>query len=1226
MDRGQPKNTLCMRRALRAPLLAALLLLVSATAAQAANTIVVNDTGDPSGTGDCLNPDGGECSLRQAVGAAESDPPGDTIQLASRTYSLTQGSEIDITTSLTIKGDGVDETTIDGSGNTGDNGPITRMFAVDGAGPVAITGVTLTGGDDGNDATFCGGCRTVDGNGGGALFNDSGNVTLTDVAFTNNPGGFVGGGVSNLGGSLAMTDVSFTGDQGAIGGALFEHSGSVTGDRVTFENDATSPTDIGAVYLLGGTASFTNTTIVGSGGASSIAGGIHNTGATLALTNVTLSDNVEGDLETDLSASTTAENTIIANGFSEGEGDCIAPGRPDGAINQTSGPAITHDLGHNVDQDGSCGLNATGDKPDVDPKLVPIADNGGLTRTEALIAGSPALGDPSNSVNCPAVDERDELRPNGKCDIGAFEAGLFGPPTASTGDPTNVTDTSVKLAATINLDGEAGGFHFLYGTAPDALTSPTPEAAAGVPNGDTPGTETLENLTPDTTYYYLAVADNATASTTAAQVEQFTTHPGPPVIESVSFDSITDTTAEIHFSINPQGADTHYFVKYGPDSGYGQQTPTQDAGSEPGFQDYTVDLTGLDPNSTIHFDVVAENSIDEDVESDDNSFNTLQQVTGVAGLPVTVTDSGDTFFCPTSDDTTVDWGDGSPDTGAQIQCSDDGEDGTDYQLSDSHIYASPGDYRIAITYSDLGTETNVIADISANPDGLTNTAPPMISGTAQDGETLTTDNGGWDGNPEAYDYQWLDCDANGNNCEETGDDANSYTLTDDDVGQTIRVIVAASNDGGPAESESDATAVVTAPDSPPTDNTPPVVTGVAQQGKTLSTTNGDWDGNPTFAYHWQDCNAKGQSCANTGTDATTYALTAIDVGQTVRVIVTATNGAGSTQATSNLTATVAAPPSSPPPSSPPPPSPRTTSPSPPSVGGATAPTVSITSAGFSGSVTPNGLLTQAYFEYGLDPKYSGGGPVVYAQRTPAQSVGSDFSTHGVGPVAVAGLLPSALYHVRLVATNSDGATLGPDVTFTTEAAPAPGAPAVGKTVNVTPVSGFVLIKINGKFVPLTGLEQIPSGSQIDARHGSLELITSTGQQGKTQHGTFGGAIFRLTQERSGPSKGLATLTLLEGAFRGAPSYAICKKHKAGDASAAAASSKVLQLLHASAHGKFRTSGRYSAATVRGTIWTVADRCDGTLTHDVTDSVAVKDFVHHKTIILHAGQSYLAKKP
>jgi hypothetical protein len=170
----------------------------------------------------------------------------------------------------------------------------------------------------------------------------------------------------------------------------------------------------------------------------------------------------------------------------------------------------------------------------------------------------------------------------------------------------------------------------------------------------------------------------------------------------------------------------------------------------------------------------------------------------------------------------------------------------------------------------------------------------------------------------------------------------------------------------------------------------------------------------------------------------------------------------------------------------------------------------------------------------------------------------------------------------------------------------------------------VLIEINGKFVPLTGLDQIPSGAKIDARHGSLELITSTGEKGKTQHGTFGGAIFKITQERSGKTKGLVTLSLLEGLFKGAPSYSLCTRHKAGDASAAAASSKTLQLLHASAHGKFRTKGRYSAATVLGTKWTIADLCGGTLVHDITDSVAVTDFVRHRTIILHAGQSYLAK--
>ena len=102
-----------------------------------------------------------------------------------------------------------------------------------------------------------------------------------------------------------------------------------------------------------------------------------------------------------------------------------------------------------------------------------------------------------------------------------------------------------------------------------------------------------------------------------------------------------------------------------------------------------------------------------------------------------------------------------------------------------------------------------------------------------------------------------------------------------------------------------------------------------------------------------------------------------------------------------------------------------------------APTVSPTGRGFSGSANPNGLPTTAVFQYGLDPKYSGGGPVVYTNSTPAQNVGSDFASHNV-TASVSGLVPNALYHVRLVATNSAGTTFGPDVTFTTAKLPAPG--------------------------------------------------------------------------------------------------------------------------------------------------------------------------------------------
>ncbi len=311
------------------------------------------------------------------------------------------------------------------------------------------------------------------------------------------------------------------------------------------------------------------------------------------------------------------------------------------------------------------------------------------------------------------------------------------------------------------------------------------------------------------------------------------------------------------------------------------------------------------------------------------------------------------------------------------------------------------------------------------------------------------------------------------------------------------------------------------------------------------------------------------------------------------------------------------------------------------------PTVSATGASFSALVDPNGSATTAYFQYGLDAKYSklGGSGPTYTNSTPVQDVGGDFANHTVTS-SVSGLVPNALYHVRVVATNGGGTTFGPDMTFTTSRGATPGSPTLGKTFNISLVSGLVLVKVHGEFIPLTELTQIPKNTVINALQGTLSLITAAGsshptadvaakgkgkkgKKGKTvtQKGNFGGAIFKISQATGGASKGLTTLALVEGAFKGAPTYATCTAHKAADVTASAASSKkTLQLLHASAKGKFSTKGRYAAATVRGTKWTIADRCDGTLTHDVTDSVAVTDFVRHKTIILHAGQSYLAKKP
>ena len=303
------------------------------------------------------------------------------------------------------------------------------------------------------------------------------------------------------------------------------------------------------------------------------------------------------------------------------------------------------------------------------------------------------------------------------------------------------------------------------------------------------------------------------------------------------------------------------------------------------------------------------------------------------------------------------------------------------------------------------------------------------------------------------------------------------------------------------------------------------------------------------------------------------------------------------------------------------------------------PTVTAASAGFSDLVNPEGLATTAHYEYGLDPKYSGGGPIVYTDVTPTVSVGAGTAAAAFDQSA-SGLVPHALYHFRLVATSAAGTTTGPDQTFTTALLPNPSAPTLGQTENADPVSGLVLIKfpagkgphvagvVKGKgFIPLTQARQVPVGSQIDARRGTLNLVVATTKKRHTNSARLSGGVFSLAQRKSGPSKGLSTLALLENAFSGAPSYSSCTTKKTGKsvlASIAKLSPKVLQTLSVSDNkGKFRTTGRYSAATERGTFWETEDRCDGTLTIVKRGTVNVDDFKTRKTIIVRAGHSFLA---
>jgi hypothetical protein len=202
-------------------------------------------------------------------------------------------------------------------------------------------------------------------------------------------------------------------------------------------------------------------------------------------------------------------------------------------------------------------------------------------------------------------------------------------------------------------------------------------------------------------------------------------------------------------------------------------------------------------------------------------------------------------------------------------------------------------------------------------------------------------------------------------------------------------------------------------------------------------------------------------------------------------------------------------------------------------------------------------------------------------------------------------------------------------------------PELGEEVNVGPVPGsgpvfFAVPRSGGNargaarasqkglnFRPLRQARQVPVGSFLKTRQGTVELVSATGSGrpgAQTQSGTFRGGVFQVLQSRNRRARGLTTLSLKGSSF------SRCGQGQRGLAGAAQVSRRTIRRVRSNARGNFRTRGRNSAATVRGTVWITADRCDGTLTTVKRGRVAVRDFRRKRTVIVRAGKSYLARAP
>jgi len=200
---------------------------------------------------------------------------------------------------------------------------------------------------------------------------------------------------------------------------------------------------------------------------------------------------------------------------------------------------------------------------------------------------------------------------------------------------------------------------------------------------------------------------------------------------------------------------------------------------------------------------------------------------------------------------------------------------------------------IAGALESFSTETNNYLDQAAP----SNTVVPVITGTPEQGSTLTVSQGTWTPSTGVtFSYQWYR-----STTPITGATNNQYVVTASDVGQTIKCLVSAENSSydSPTSVFTNSTSTVTSPYTAPTNTVAPSITGTLNAGQTLTCSTGTWTGTSpiTYQYQWQWSHV---SLNITGANTNTYVVSSQDVGRTLCCLVTATNIANSTTISSNI--------------------------------------------------------------------------------------------------------------------------------------------------------------------------------------------------------------------------------------------------------------------------------------------------------------------------------------
>lgn len=368
-----------------AVLAAAFALSVTLAAGAGAAVFVPTKTTD-SADGACT----ADCSLREAILAANATPGSDVVLLGAGTYVLSlagsddsgAAGDLDVTGELVLIGAGADRTTIDG-------GAVDRVLHVLAGAELQASDLAVRNG-------------SVAGNGGGILVEGVAELTRLQVAGSH-AGGFGGGLYAEREPALlTLRDAAVTGNSAAQGGGGIAFEGPAVVANTTLHGNAASPGRGGGLYAFASADPRLNNVTITGNSAGLEGGGLYRenaafSGLSFGLANSIVAGN-SSPVARDCAGGVTASRVLVGDGTG-----CFGPS-----------PA-------------NHSLVGTGVAP-LDPQLAALHEAGGPTASAPPQLGSPAVdaGNPappgSSAEACEPADQRGAARPAGAgCDLGAVE-------------------------------------------------------------------------------------------------------------------------------------------------------------------------------------------------------------------------------------------------------------------------------------------------------------------------------------------------------------------------------------------------------------------------------------------------------------------------------------------------------------------------------------------------------------------------------------------------------------------------------------------------------------------------------------------------------------------------------------------------------------------------------------------------------------------------------------